>query len=153
MRVSATDSLRTLKLRIFEALEIHPANQTLYVRGQPLEHHEDVSLAQAEVFAEEEIRLVVSDNVPNDDFESLFASAAAAGGAGRKGVRELERGFKNTALLGGDLLATPAAGDAVSGEGKSDAGQPAFENTALVGDPVGGAAAGPQESCLKVEFC
>lgn len=37
MKACSTDTLAMLKLRVFEVLSVHPANQRLYVRGQLLE--------------------------------------------------------------------------------------------------------------------
>lgn len=51
-------------------------------------------MAQLEIYPEEEIRVVYANNVANDDYESLFGTTTAGG---RK--REIETGFKNTALL------------------------------------------------------
>lgn len=45
VRVSCGDSLASLKLRVFEALGVHPKNQRLYARGTLLEG-EQRTLAQ-----------------------------------------------------------------------------------------------------------
>ena len=37
IKASSTDTLAMLRLKVFEALSVHPQNQRLYVRGQLLE--------------------------------------------------------------------------------------------------------------------
>lgn len=45
VKACSTDTLAMLKLRVFEVLSVHPANQRLYVRGQLLEG-DDCTLAK-----------------------------------------------------------------------------------------------------------
>ncbi|GIL82023.1 hypothetical protein Vretimale_1532 [Volvox reticuliferus] len=96
LEVSNTTTLEDLKLQIYEHLRIHPCNQAVYVRGEGglprrLEG-DDLSLAQHEVVPGEEIR-VVRRNVVNDDDDVV-------GLLGRSKKRQVEEGFKNTALHG-----------------------------------------------------
>jgi ubiquitin carboxyl-terminal hydrolase 48 len=49
VRASATNTLAELKLKVFEALGVHPANQRLYVRGAQLLEGEQATLAQVRV--------------------------------------------------------------------------------------------------------
>lgn len=45
VKACSTDTLAMLRLRVFEALSVHPRNQRLYVRGELLEG-EDFTLAK-----------------------------------------------------------------------------------------------------------
>jgi len=58
-----------------------------------------------EVYPDEELRVVAAERVDNNDYASLFGDGGRRGGG-----REIETGFKNTALLG-------SAGDAGAGAG------------------------------------
>ncbi|KAG2448999.1 hypothetical protein HYH02_005753 [Chlamydomonas schloesseri] len=98
--VSNTTTLEQLKLQIFESLSIHPKNQVLYVRGDdglPRQlDGDELSLAQHEVLPGAELRLVQLRLVDDDDdVAGLFA-----GREGRANRRQVEEGFKNTALHG-----------------------------------------------------
>lgn len=48
VKACSTDTLAMLKLKVFEVLSVHPANQRLYVRGQLVEG-EDFTLARVSV--------------------------------------------------------------------------------------------------------
>ncbi|KAG2444722.1 hypothetical protein HXX76_001466 [Chlamydomonas incerta] len=96
--VSNTTTLEQLKLQIFESLSIHPKNQLLYVRGDdgsPRQlQGDELSLAQHEVLPGAELRLVRLRLVDDDD------DVAGLFGEGRAKRRQVEEGFKNTALHG-----------------------------------------------------
>ncbi|WIA08663.1 hypothetical protein OEZ85_008090 [Tetradesmus obliquus] len=94
LKVASSDSLAQLRLKVFEALSVHPKNQALYMRGNQLQG-EDSTLAQLEVFPGEELRVVNTNEVDNDDYASVFDGVAAG-----KRRREVETGFKDTALIG-----------------------------------------------------
>lgn len=49
IKACSTDTLAMLRLKVFEALAVHPQNQRLYVRGQLLQG-EDFTLAKVCVF-------------------------------------------------------------------------------------------------------
>ncbi|GIL43949.1 hypothetical protein Vafri_1528 [Volvox africanus] len=100
LEVSNTTTLEQLKLQIYEHMHIHPSNQALYVRGEGglprLLEGDDLSLAQHEVVPDEEIR-VVRRNVVDDD-DDVVGLLGTDNGRGKK--RQVEEGFKNTALHG-----------------------------------------------------
>jgi hypothetical protein len=48
VKACSTDTLAMLKLKVFEMLSVHPANQRLYVRGQLMEG-ENSTLASVSV--------------------------------------------------------------------------------------------------------
>lgn len=50
MKACSTDTLAMLRLKVFQALSVHPRNQRLYVRGELLEG-EDFTLAKVCVAA------------------------------------------------------------------------------------------------------
>lgn len=77
VKVNSDNTIRELKLKLYEIMGIHPKNQRLYARAQLLQPDE-LSLAQAEVFPDEEIRLVHSGEHPDDDISSLFDGASGA---------------------------------------------------------------------------
>ncbi|EFJ43553.1 flagellar-specific protein Ssa14 [Volvox carteri f. nagariensis] len=105
LTVSNTTTLQQLRLRVFEQLSIHPRNQSLYVRGEGgcprLLEGDDLSLAQHEVLPGEEVRVVrrnvVHDDDDDDDVVKLLGEVDG-GPSGKK--RQVEEGFKNTALHG-----------------------------------------------------
>lgn len=92
--VSSSETLRDLKYKIYEQLDIHPRNANVYVRGQKLEV-EEATLHQLEVYPDEEIRVVDQAVVDNDNYMELFGDDHGA-----KGKRTVEHGFKNTKLHG-----------------------------------------------------
>ncbi|GLI70002.1 hypothetical protein VaNZ11_014736, partial [Volvox africanus] len=100
LEVSNTTTLEQLKLQIYQHMHIHPSNQALYVRGEGglprLLEGDDLSLAQHEVVPDEEIR-VVRRNVVDDD-DDIVGLLGTDNGRGKK--RQVEEGFKNTALHG-----------------------------------------------------
>ena len=98
---SSFETVRHLKLLIFQALETPPAQQCLYFDGALLE--EDRTLEASEVFPGAMLQLFVDESVPADDARALDESLSAALGRGRESVggRTLEGGFAGSALLGG----------------------------------------------------
>ncbi len=75
-----------------------------------------VTSCQAEIFPDEEIRALITGDHPDDDYASLFDSAG-----GKR--REVEMGFKNTALTGMGAGAAPAAEDRAGGSGQGGNGE------------------------------
>ncbi len=109
--------------QIFQILDVHPRNQQLHTKSGPVPGPDEISLAQAEIFPDEEIRIVNSGEVPDDEFESLFDAAGADGKGGKK-RRERETGFANTVLGGGGgRRGAAAAAAAAAGEGKGEEGE------------------------------
>lgn len=51
-------TIRLLRLKIFENLGVHPRNIRMFMRGSLLDAHEDMTLAQCEVFPGEELKVV-----------------------------------------------------------------------------------------------
>lgn len=104
---SHTISLRTLKLRLFNELDVHPMNMDCYVKGRLLDN-DDQNLQQLQVAYTDVVNIVKVDRVPNDDYALLIewqnmtgldtdvVVAAKSGGAPIK-----ERGFVDTLLAGG----------------------------------------------------
>ncbi|KAG1677224.1 hypothetical protein FOA52_013422 [Chlamydomonas sp. UWO 241] len=99
LTVASTLTLAELKLRIFEALDVHPGNARVYARLGRLLEGEKCTLAQLEVFPDEEIKVIDAGLVDSSDL-SFLGSGAAAAAAVRSGRRAAETGFKNTALTG-----------------------------------------------------
>jgi hypothetical protein len=95
-----------------------------------LEGPETLTLAELEVYPSEELRVVSLGIHDDNDIDSVFAAASGRPG----GKREVEMGFKNTALLSSaPLPAAPAAG----GEGSAGEGE-----TAAIAGSEGDAGAG-----------
>lgn len=94
--VAATMPLSDLKLRIFEAIGVHPRNARIFLRGRELtEAH--FSLAQYEVFPGDELKIVNTKEFDPDDYASLFPADSPAS---KKRPRQTEQGFTGTALTG-----------------------------------------------------
>ncbi|KAF8072683.1 UBP26 [Scenedesmus sp. PABB004] len=104
LRVSCGDTLAALRLRVYEALGVHPRNQRIFLRGAVLGGDEAATLAALEVYPDDELRVVNTREVDNDDVSSLFDGVAGA----RKGKRrEVETGFRDTALTSAPAAAAP----------------------------------------------
>lgn len=63
LQLSSTTTLQELKLRLFEVFNVHPKNARVYTRGSVLLECDDLSLAQLEVFPEDEVRALVCVHV------------------------------------------------------------------------------------------
>ncbi|GAX84137.1 hypothetical protein CEUSTIGMA_g11560.t1 [Chlamydomonas eustigma] len=94
--VGSQDTLGQLKLRVYQALDVHPQNSKIYLRGGRLLEGEDMTLAQLEIFPDEEIRVVDAQVVDGSDLS--FMMDGVMEGSAKKGRRAAETGFKNTLL-------------------------------------------------------
>uniref|UniRef100_A0A7S3R0Y4 Ubiquitin-like domain-containing protein n=2 Tax=Dunaliella tertiolecta TaxID=3047 RepID=A0A7S3R0Y4_DUNTE len=97
VHLSSTTTLHQLKLHLFEVFNVHPKNAQVYTAQNVLLQGDDLSLAQLEVFPEEELRLVSTGEHDDNDISDLFDTSTRHAERRGKG-RELEAGFKNTAL-------------------------------------------------------
>jgi hypothetical protein len=121
LAVDSSSTLAALKLRIFEAVGVHPRNAVLFVRGARLGPGDDEStLAAAEIYPGEEVRVVDTGEHDADDVAGLFAGGGGGGGGGAR-AREAERGFTGTALAGFGVGGSQASAEAGAGAG-ADAG-------------------------------
>lgn len=92
--VDCTTTLCDLRLRIFEALGVHPRNARLFLRGKVLEAGDDSTMAGCEIYPGEEIRVVDTGEHDANDLVGLFP-----GGARREGRETRQEGFGGTALV------------------------------------------------------
>lgn len=112
--VDCTSTLNDLRLRIYQALGVHPRNARVFVRGHVLDLPVDITLAECEIYPNEEIRVVDTGEHDPDDLTGLFGSPVG----GRKGGAGGREGFGGTALTGlhlvhegNDLGDVPVGGD------------------------------------------
>jgi hypothetical protein len=108
-----------------------------------LDGPEGTTLAELEVYPGEELRVVSLGIHDDNDIASVFASAGRPGGK-----RELEMGFKNTALL--SSAPVPAAA-ATGAEGSGSADAEAVAAAASEGDAGGGGSAGAEADAQDVK--
>jgi hypothetical protein len=95
LKVSASDTVRELKLRILEAFGVHPCDQTLFLAGAPL-GEDSTTLGAAGVVPGARLFCAAGAEHDPDDVASLLAYGAPASGRDAP-----ERGFSGTGLLGG----------------------------------------------------
>lgn len=107
MKASHSTTLRTLKLRLYTELDVHPMNMDCYVKGHLLEN-DDSTLQQLEVGYTDVVNIVKVDRVPNDDYALLIEWQNMTGlhtdvvvAAKSNGAPIKERGFVDTLLAGG----------------------------------------------------
>lgn len=107
MTTSHSATLRSLKLRLYSELDVHPMNMDCYVKGRLLES-DDSNLQQLQVAYTDVINIVKVDRVPNDDYALLIEWQNMAGldtgvvvAAKSSGAPLKERGFVDTLLAGG----------------------------------------------------
>jgi len=126
LMVSSTLTVGDLKLRIYEAIGVHPKNSRLFLRGRQLDNYSNSggggapqneqqqdgegttttnidgssmrTLGECEVFPGDEIKVVDTKEFDSEDYASLFGMSSDAGGKRRE--RQAERGFTGTALTG-----------------------------------------------------
>jgi hypothetical protein len=103
LAVDGATTLAALRLRLLEALGVHPRNARLFLRGARLDAEDSATLAELGIFPGDELRIVDTGEHDANDVEGLFAPGGAASGAAGGGGkwREAERGFAGTALTGG----------------------------------------------------
>lgn len=94
--VDSTTTLESLKLRIFEALGVHPRNIRAFAKGKEL-LNASKSMMDYEIFPLEELRIVDTQMHDSEDLASIFPDGG--GPQGKSGDRERE-GFTGTALVG-----------------------------------------------------
>jgi len=93
IRVDSTTTLENAKLRMFEALSVHPKNIRAFLRGTEL-LDDSKPLLHYEVVPMDEIRIVDTGVHDVNDLTSIFPDAVDAKGGD-------EEGFTGTALHGG----------------------------------------------------
>ncbi|KAK9867553.1 hypothetical protein WJX84_008021 [Apatococcus fuscideae] len=98
--VSGSSTISDLKMHILEALSVHPRNARIF---KPIRHpskpldwfpldQDDRTLAEYEVYAGEELKVVDTEQFDADDLGSLFGSPGSSS--------RHETGFMGTALMG-----------------------------------------------------
>jgi hypothetical protein len=102
LRVSATDTLRKVKLLILERFQVHPNDQVLYLAGKPL-GEDDVTLGAAGVTPGAKLFCAAGTEHDPDDVAGLLDAAD------ERDAPEL--GFSGTGLLG--AAAPPLADNTV----------------------------------------
>ncbi len=98
--VDCTSTLHDLRLRIYQAVGVHPRNARLYFRGRQISDRDEITLAELEIYPNEEIRVVDTQEHDPDDLTGLFLSSDS----GKKGRRGGPEGFGGTALTGLHLV-------------------------------------------------
>ncbi|KAL4524346.1 hypothetical protein Ndes2437B_g05121 [Nannochloris sp. 'desiccata'] len=102
--VDCTSTLHDLRLRIYQAVGVHPRNARLYCRGQIISDTKDeITVSELEIYPNEEIRVVDTQEHDPDDLTGLFLSSPG-GNSGKKGRRGGPEGFGGTALTGLHLV-------------------------------------------------
>ena len=102
--IDCTSTLHDLRLRIYQAVGVHPRNARVYCRGQIISDTTDeVTVSDLEIYPNEEIRVVDTQEHDPDDLTGLFLSSPG-GGQGKKGRRGGPEGFGGTALTGLHLV-------------------------------------------------
>ena len=119
VRVSHTDTLADLKVRLYEGLKVHPLNMQCFVRGRPVSGDGE-TLQALDIAADDFVNIVKCGDADDLDVGSVIAykeavcsesmSAVAVAARAERGVGK-ERGFAHTALVGSTVL-PPAAGGA-----------------------------------------
>jgi hypothetical protein len=102
--VDCTSTLHDLRLRIYQAIGVHPRNARLYYRGQMISDKDEITLSELEIYPNEEIRVVDTQEHDPDDLTGLFLSSPT----GKKGRRGGPEGFGGTALTGLHLVESNA---------------------------------------------
>lgn len=117
VRVSHTDTLADLKVRLYEGLKVHPLNMQCFVRGAPVSG-DDQTLQALGVAADDFVNIVKGGDADDLDVgsviaykeavcsESMSAVAVAARAPHEAGK---ERGFAHTALVSSKVM-PPAVG-------------------------------------------
>ena len=121
IKVNSWMPLSEVKLLIYQALDIHPANQDIYSSrgkliagaGGCLIAGEGETLANREVYPDDELRVVDAQVVDGEDYSFLEGSGIKP----KRGRREAETGFTGTALVSSLLPSppTPAAAGVLNG--------------------------------------
>jgi ubiquitin C-terminal hydrolase len=102
--IDCTSTLHDLRLRVYQAVGVHPRNARLYCRGQIIsENPDEITCAELEIYPNEEIRVVDTQEHDPDDLTGLFLGSPG-GGNGKKGRRGGPEGFGGTALTGLHLV-------------------------------------------------
>jgi len=102
--VDCTSTLHDLRLRIYQAVGVHPRNARVYCRGQVISDSTDeITVSEMEIYPNEEIRVVDTQEHDPDDLTGLFVSSPGVG-SGKKGRRGGPEGFGGTALTGLHLV-------------------------------------------------
>lgn len=94
--VDSTTTLENLKLRIFEALGVHPGNIRAFAKGKEM-LDASKSMMDYEIFPLEEVRIVDTHMHDSEDLASIFPDA---GGPRGKPDDQEKEGFTGTALVG-----------------------------------------------------
>ena len=95
---SSTDTVEMLRARASEALELHPLNLLLYLRGS-LQPCSDATLKSSRVFPQDHLFVVDTQEFDNDDVTSMIA----LDGTEQSSIRsrqQVERGFQSSILMG-----------------------------------------------------
>ncbi|GAB4823725.1 hypothetical protein N2152v2_010771 [Parachlorella kessleri] len=150
LTLGSSDTLRTLRLRLYEAVDVHPLNARLFVRGEELAHDAGATLAACEIFPGEEIKVVDTQEHDAGDYASIVALYGGdAAGVKRGRQREQERGFHGTALHG--LLAVGDGDDGMDEEQEGE-GVGAARAESQQAQGSGGGSGGPA-GCGASDLC
>ena len=94
---ASTDTVEMLRARASEALELHPRNLKLYLRGSLLPCS-DATLKSSRVFPQDHLFVVDTQEFDNDDVTSMIVLDGAEGSVRSK--QQVERGFQSSILMG-----------------------------------------------------
>ncbi|KAI8111447.1 hypothetical protein M9435_003948 [Picochlorum sp. BPE23] len=94
--VDSTTTLENLKLRIFEALGVHPGNIRAFAKGKEM-LDASKSMMDYEIFPLEEVRIVDTHLHDSEDLASIFPDGS---GPRAKSDDQEKEGFSGTALVG-----------------------------------------------------
>eukprot|EP00889_Picochlorum_renovo_P007271 jgi/Picre1/34301/NNA_001774.t1 len=94
--VDSTTTLENLKLRIFEALGVHPGNIRAFAKGKEM-LDASKSMMDYEIFPLEEVRIVDTHLHDSEDLASIFPDGS---GPRAKSDDQEKEGFTGTALVG-----------------------------------------------------
>ena len=95
---SSTDTVEMLRARASEALELHPLNLKLYLRGYLLPCS-GATLKSSRVFPQDHLFVVDTQEFDNDDVTSMVMLDGTEQGSSRS-KQQVERGFQSSILMG-----------------------------------------------------